>query len=87
MRLTKKTVKHEVETTETVCEITRAEFDKVCARVAADTVTNHIGADVDAEDLVAGLCMTALLAQFVSNLDDELFNETENPDKNEKEEK
>ena len=89
MKLTKKSVKHEVETTETVCEITQSEFDQICAKMAADTVTDYIGCDgVDVDDLIAGLTLTALFAEFVSKLDDKLFTDkTENPDKNEKEEK
>lgn len=84
MKLTKKTVKHEVETTENVCEITQEEFDQICARVAASTVMQTLGDNPDVEDLAVGMHMTAFLAEFVSNLDDELFNDTnENPDKKE----
>lgn len=86
MKLTKKSVKHEVETTETVCEITQAEFDKICAKTAAKTITDYVGDDADIDDLIAGVMLTSLFAQFVSNLDDELFNDTdktENPDKKE----
>lgn len=86
MKLTKKTVKHEVENTETVCEITQAEFDDICARTAAKLVTDFIGPDADCDDIKAGIELTALFARFVANLDDKLFNDTdtnENPDKKE----
>jgi len=88
MKLTKKTTTKEVETTETVCEITQAEFDRVCAKIAASAVMKFIGDDPDASDLEAGLSMTAFLADFVSKLDRALFNDrdTTNPN-DEKEEK
>ena len=90
MKLTKKTVKSEVETTETVCEITQEEFDALCAKTAAKTITEFVGDDADIEDLIMGIQLTSLFAQFVSRLDKKLFNDTdtdENPDNNEKEEK
>ena len=86
MKLTKKTVTHEVETSETVCEITQAEFDTLCAKTAAKTITEFIGDGADIDDLMAGLQLTSLFAKFVAKLDHELFdaNDTnENPDKKE----
>ena len=89
MKLTKKTVKHEVEATETVCEITQAEFDKICAETAAATVVEQVGTDPEITDMLAGIAMTSLLAEFVANLDKKLFTNDTNtsPDKNEKEDK
>ena len=90
MRLTKNTVKHEVETTETVCQITQDKFDKICAETAAKTIANFVGDDPEVEDLIVGIQLTSLFAQFVAKLDKKLFDEadkTENPDNNEKEEK
>ena len=82
MKVTKKTVKHECETTQVVCEITQKEFDKICAETAASTVANIV--DVDIDGLMVALSMTNLLAKFVVNLDKKLFNiKTENPDKKE----
>ena len=86
MKLTKKSTKHEVETTETVCEITQEEFDKICAKTAADVVTNYIGSDADVDDIIAGVMLTSLFAQFVSSLDDKLFTDT-NETHDKKEEK
>lgn len=84
MKLTKKSVTSKVETEVTVCEIAQSEFDRICADVAAKTVVQTIGDDRDADDVVAGLAMAALLAKFVSNLDRVLFNDkTENPDNKE----
>jgi hypothetical protein len=83
MNLTKKKVKTEVETTETVCEITQAEFDKICAKFAADIVMAFMGDKPEADDVMAGLQLTAILAEFTSKLDKELFDETKtnkNPD-------
>ena len=73
MKLTTKKVKQEVETSETVCEITQAEFDKLCAETAAQTVVETIGSDADIEDMMAGIAMTSLLAEFVSKLDSKMF--------------
>ena len=88
MKLTKKTTKKEVETTETVCEITQAEFDRLCAKVAASAVMKFIGDDPDASDLEAGLSMTAFLADFVLKLDNVLFKDHDtNETHDEKEEK
>ena len=87
MKLTRQTVTQEVKTTETVCEITQDEFDSICAKTAADIVTQFIGDDAGLDDLKAGLELTSLLAKFVMQLDVALFHcKPENPDKNEKEE-
>ena len=86
MKLTEKTVKQEVETTETVCEITQEEFDAICASTAAHIITNFVGKDADIEDLMAGIMLSQVFAQFVSKLDEKLFGENntnENPDKKE----
>lgn len=82
MKKTRKTIKHEVETTEVVCELTKAEFDKICAETSASLVSSYVDADIDG--LMIALAMTNLLAQFVSRIDKKLFNDkTENPDKKE----
>ena len=81
MNLTQKQVKTEVETIETVCEITREEFVELGAHTAADVVTKNIGDNPDATDIVAGLTMTALLAEFMAELELKLFGDTDN-DKN-----
>lgn len=84
MKLTKKTVKSEVETTETVCEIAQDEFEKLCAECAAKTVADFIGVEPDADDLMAGIQLTHLFAKFGARLVCELFEDTnENPDKKE----
>lgn len=83
MNLTKKTVKTEVETTETMCEITQEEFSKMCAKIAADTVMKFIGDEPEADDVMAGLQLTAILAEYTSQVEHEMFDETKtnkNPD-------
>lgn len=88
MKLTQKTVKQEVETTETVCEITRDEFENLCAKVSANTVIKTIGDDPEIDDMLAGLALTRIFANLCASLEVELFGDTnENPDKKEKEEK
>lgn len=82
MKLTKKTVKHEVETTESVCEITQAEFEKMCAETAAQTIVQFIGDDPDVDDLMIGVLVTRLFADYAHNLTNVLFPDTaEDPDK------
>ena len=84
MKLTEKSVP--VETTEMVCEITRPEFSKIGAKVAAKTVMDTIGDDASVDALLAGIAMTSLLAQYTANLEKELFTKpdtNENPDKKE----
>ena len=82
MKLTKKSVKHEVETTETVCEITQAEFEQITAKAAAKVITNFV--DRDVEGLIVGIHLTALFAEFAANISKKLFNDTtENPDNKE----
>lgn len=83
MKLTKKSVKHEVETTETVCEIAKDEFSKLGAKVAARIVMEHIDGDESAEALLAALAMTSLLAEFCAELETELFDSKEPNDKKE----
>ena len=86
MKLTKKTVKKEVETTEKVCEISQTEFDKLCAKTAASVVVDFIGDDYDEDDILASIQLTTLLANFVSELDGVMFDTSstnENPDKKE----
>lgn len=85
MKLTQKSIKTEVETTETVCEISKDEFDTICAQTATETIIKAVGDDPDIDDLIASIVMTELLAKYASNLGKKLFND--NPDKNEKEEK
>lgn len=85
MKLTTKKVKKEVEATETVCEITQEEFHKVCADVAASTVCKYLKGTI-AVDILDALAMTSLIAQFVSNLDDRLFYETDTNTKTNKKE-
>lgn len=89
MKLTKKTVKQEVESTETVCEIAKDEFEMICAQTAAKTIANFVGEDPEVADIVVGVHLTSLFADFAARLIVKLFDndKTENPDKNEKEEK
>ena len=90
MKLTEKTIKQEVETTETICEITRDEFDKLCANVTAKFVVDAIDCSLDIEDLAVGIAMTKILAEYIYKLEEALFNpeNTNNPKtKNKKEEK
>lgn len=83
MKRTKKSVKHEVEKTEIVCEMNQTEFDKVCAETAASLVVKLMGSDPTVDDVAAGVAMTSLLAKFVSKLDEKLFNEPTTDDKKE----
>ena len=87
MKLTEKTVKHEVETTEVVCEITKKEFEQLCAETAANVVIDIVlGDEPDADDVVASLALTRIFAQFANKLENKLFNPTntnEDPDKKE----
>ena len=83
MKLTKKSVKHEVETTEVVCEVSRGEFSKIGAKVAARIVMGNIADDESADALLAGLAMTSLLAEFCAELETELFDSNEPNDKKE----
>ena len=68
MKLTKKTVKTEVETTEAVCEITKAEFEQITAKAASKVITNFIGSDADVEDLLMGIHLTSLFAEFAASV-------------------
>ena len=89
MKLTQKSIKHETETTEWVCEMTRPEFEMLCAKTAAKLVAGYIKeTECEADDITASLAMTAFLASFVSELNEALFDnpETIQP-KNDKEEK
>ena len=84
MKLTKKSVKHE--TQEIVCETTQAEFDMLCAKTAAQLVTEFMGDDPEIDDVRAGLELASVLAKFVARLDDKMFDNTdtnENPDNKE----
>ena len=86
MKLIKKPVTSEVETVETVCEISQAEFSVTCAKIAARFVTDEIGDEPDMEDLAAGLAMAAFLAKYTAQLDSALFDTkptNENTDKKE----
>lgn len=84
MKLTEKTIKKEVETSETVCEINRYEFSTLCARLASDLVIETVGEEPDFDDVMAGIAMTAMLAKFAARVEVELFDDTtENPDKKE----
>ena len=85
MKLTTKSIKTEVETTETVCEISKDEFDTICAKTATETIIKEVGDDPDIDDAIVAVIMTELLAKFVARLGKKLFND--NPDKTEKEEK
>ena len=88
MNLTKKTVKTEVETTETVCEIVQEEFADLCARTAADVITEFMGDTPTEEDFMAGVQLTTLFALFAAKLDMALFDEPKtNKTQNTKEEK
>lgn len=84
MKLTKKSVKHE--TKEIVCEVTQAEFDMLCAKTAAQIVTEFIGDDFDMDGVRAGLELAKVFATFIARLDDKMFDNTdtnENPDNKE----
>lgn len=87
MKLTKKPVTSEVETMETVCEITQAEFSATCAKIAARFITDEIGDEPDMEDIAAGLAMAAFLANYTAKLDLALFGATTNKNTDKKEEK
>lgn len=88
MKLTQKSIKTEVETAETVCEISKDEFYTICAQTATETIIKEVWDDHDIDAVICGVIMTELLAKFASRLGKKLFNDnTENPDKNEKEEK
>ena len=86
MKLIKKSTKREVETTETVCEITQEEFEKICAETAAQTIVETIGPEADIDDLMMGVAMTSMFADFASNLAKKLFTDT-NETHDKKEEK
>lgn len=83
MNLTKKTVKTEVETIETVCEITKEELADVGAQIASDIVMSKIGDELDVHDMVMGLAMASVLAEFMARLELKLFGDTDE-DKNPK---
>lgn len=85
MKLTKKSTKTEIETTESVCEITKDEFEQICAGVAAHTVVETIGDDPDVDDVMAGLALTRIFAKLCTNLTDKLFTDP-NENNDEKEE-
>ncbi len=84
MKVTKKSTKREIETTEVVCEISKQEFDAICAKTAADVVTDIMGDDPDTDDIEVGVFMVTMFAKYVSNLAKKMFNPkaNENPDKN-----
>jgi hypothetical protein len=83
MKLTKKSIKHEVETTEDVCEVSRGEFSTTSAKVAARIVMEHIEGDESTEALLTGLAITGLFAEFCAELEEALFDPNENPDNKE----
>ena len=83
MKLTKKSTKHEVETTEVVCEITRDEFSTLNAKIAARIVMEKIEGDESVDAMMAGLAMATLLAEYAAELEVALFDKPENTDKKE----
>jgi hypothetical protein len=84
MKLTKKSTKTEIETTETVCEITQEEFEQIGAETAAKTIVQIVGDDPDMEDLLCGVAMSKMFATYLANLVNKLFTDkNENPDKKE----
>lgn len=84
MKLTKKTTKTAVETTEIVCEISQEEFSMMCAETVAKLVVSRLDNPIDGEELMHGIAMTALLAEFAHEMDKKLFNyKNENPDNKE----
>lgn len=87
MKLTRKPVKSEVETMETVCEITQAEFSTTCAKIAAKFITAEMGDEPDIDDITAGLAMAAFLAKYTAELDTAFFGANTNENTIEKEEK
>lgn len=80
MKLTTKTVKHEVETTEVVCELTKDEFEQTCAEIASSTVIDSLDGDFS---ITVAIAMTELLVKFSHNLENALFNEPTTNDKKE----
>lgn len=86
MKLTEKSIKHEVEATEVVCEVTRDEFSVVSAKVAARLVMDKIEGDDSTEALLAGLAMARLLAEYCAELEMKLFNPDQDEDTDKKEE-
>ena len=89
MKVTKKSTKREIETTEVVCEISKQEFEAICAKTAADIVTDIMGDDPDTDDIEVGVFMVTVFAKYANTLVNKMFNPkaNENPDKdNNKEE-
>ena len=80
MKRTTKKVKHEVETTEVVCELTREEFEQTCAEIASSTVIDILDGDLR---IAVAVAMTELLVKFSHNLKNALFNEPTTNDKKE----
>ena len=86
MKLTQKINATEVETVETVLEITQEEFGKLTSKIAADTVKQIIDGDDSSEALLAGLAMAASFARFAVNLEKALFKTEPQPENNDKQE-
>lgn len=86
MKLTEKSIKHEVEATEVVCEVNRNEFSILSAKVAARLVMDKIEGDDSTEALLAGLAMARLLAEYCAELEMALFDPDQDEDNDKKEE-
>ena len=86
MKLTKKSVTTEVETTETVCEITEDEFMGICASTAASIVLDIIGSSPDVSDVLPSILMTDMFAKFSVKLSKKMFADTDKPENNDKQE-
>ena len=83
MKLTKKSIKQEVEATEVVCEITKGEFSVLNAKVAARLIMEKIEGDESVDAMMAGLAMASLLAEYAAELELALFDQDEETDKKE----
>lgn len=86
MKLTKKSIKQEVETIKDVCEVSRDEFSVLSAKVAARLVMEKIEGDNSTEALLAGLTMARLLAEYCAELELALFDPDPTEDTDKKEE-
>ena len=72
MKLTEKTIVTEKKTEELLCELTKEEFEQVCAETAAHFVVEMLD---DVTDITAGLAMTAMLAAYSAELTKQMFNQ------------
>lgn len=81
MKQTQKITKTSVDKTEILCEISQDEFNTLCAETAADVVVSHLDIPAGGKELMHGIAMTALLADFAYEVTKKMFTYTnENPD-------